>query len=119
MSSSRINPRKPQLASEISWQGLNLRKHLIFVSETSQFVSVPSFSCFIMTSSGNNPRNPQSASKVSWQGLNLRKHLKFISETSKYVFVPSYTYFESQVLEIIPEILKKPRKSAGRANFWA
>jgi hypothetical protein len=67
-----------------------------------------------MSSSGNNPRNPQKAPKISWKGLNLRKHLKFISETSKYAFVPSFTYFECQVLEIIPEILKKPRKSADR-----
>ena len=31
-----------------------------------------------------------------------------------FAFVLSFTYFEFQVLEIIPEILKKPRKSAGR-----
>jgi len=72
-----------------------------------------------MSSSGNNPRNPQLAPEISWQGLDLRKHLKFLSNTSKYAFLPSFTYFECQVLEIIPEILKKPRKSAGRANFWA
>ncbi len=72
------------------------------------------FHLFPMSISGNNLRNPQKAPEISWQGLNLRKHLKFISETSQYVFVPSFTYFECQVLEIIPEILKKPRKSAGR-----
>ena len=67
-----------------------------------------------MSSSRNNPRNLQKAPEISWQGLSLRKHLKIISDTSKYAFVPSLTNFECQVLEIIPEILKKPRKSAGR-----
>ena len=56
----------------------------------------------------NRKKSSHISSKISWQGLNFRKHFKFISESSKYAFVLS------QVLEIIPEILKKPRKSAGR-----
>ena len=40
MSSSGNNPRNPQKAPEISWQGLNLRKHLKFISETLKYAFV-------------------------------------------------------------------------------
>ena len=64
----------------------------------------------------NRKKSSHISSKISWQGLNFRKHLKFIPEISKYALAISQTrYFECQVLKIIPEILKKHWKTAGKS----
>jgi len=73
----------------------------------------------LMSNSENNPWNLQKALGTHTRDLNFRKHLEFISENSHFVFVPSFSQFLGQVLEIIPEILKKkaPQTSKKEPNF--
>ena len=117
MKGSGNNPWNSKKAPRTPKKKPNFRKHIKSISETFNFVFVPSFSQFwgqVLEIIPGLLKKPRKLIKK----LNFRKHLKFISETSHFVFVPSFSQFWGQVLKIITGILKKPRKLPKKSPIF-